>query len=84
MGLAPYENAIATIATMFGKIADAFKASKDTQLETEFIKEDKKNDKAIRIANDAFDLITLYSSYLPPYIAKRFVKLKAQFDKNIK
>lgn len=84
MGLSPYENAIAAIATMFGKVADAFKTSKEKQLETEFIKEDKQDDKAIKIANKAFDLIDSNSGYLPPSIVKEFAKLKKQFDKNIK
>ena len=84
MGLAPYENAIATVATMFGKIADAFKTSKEKQLETEFIKEDKNEDKAIKIANQAFDLIDSNNGYLPPDVNKQFAKLKKQFDKNIK
>ena len=84
MGLAPYENAIATVATMFGKIADAFKTSKEKQLETEFIKEDKNEDKAIKIENQDFDLIDSNNGYLPPDVNKQFAKLKKQFDKNIK
>ena len=84
MGLASYENAIAAVATMFGKVAEAFKTSKEKQLETEFIKEDKNEDKAIKIANEAFDLISSNNGYLPHDVNKQFAKLKKQFDKNIK
>ena len=83
MGIAPYENAVAQIAAMFGKVADAFKTSKETQLETNLVKEDKHHDRAIKIANEAFDLVNSNSGYLPPDIAKQFAKLKRQFDKNL-
>lgn len=83
MGLAPYENAIQAIASMFGKVADAFKTSKEHQLETSVVKEDKRQEKALEAANIAFDLISKNDGYLPKDIVKDFYKQKKIFDKNI-
>ena len=83
MGLAPYENAIQAIATMFGKVADAFKTSKEEQLQTETIKEDKRQEKALQSANIIIDLILTNIELLPADIQKSFYKQKKIFDKNI-
>ena len=83
MGLAPYENAIQAIATMFGKVADAFKTSKEEQLQTETIKEDKRQEKALQSANIIIDLMLTNIELLPADIQKSFYKQKKIFDKNI-
>ena len=83
MGLAPYDNAIQAIATMFGKVADAFKTSKEEQLQTVSIKEDKRQEKALIAGNAIIDLILLNIEYLPADAQKIFYKQKKIFDKNI-
>lgn len=83
MGLAPYDNAVAQIATMFGKVADAFKTSKEEQLQTSAIKEDKRQEKALGSANIIIDLILSNIECLPGGAQKIFYKQKKIFDKNI-
>lgn len=83
MGLAPYDNAIQAIGTAFGKMFDVFKANKEHQLETSVIKEDGRQDKAIKAANEAFDLILRNIECLPSDAQKSFYKQKKIFDKNI-
>ena len=83
MGLAPYDNAIQAIATMFGKVADAFKTSKEEQLQTSYIKEDKRQEKALIASNIIIDLVYKNIEYLPADAQKTFYKQKKIFDKNI-
>lgn len=83
MGLAPYDNAIQAIATMFGKVADAFKTSKEEQLQTVSIKEDKRQEKALQSANIIIDLILTNIELLPADAQKAFYKQKKIFDKNL-
>lgn len=83
MGFAPYENAVAQIATMFGKVADAFKTSKEEQAQTAIIKEDKRQEKALESANIIIDLILTNIELLPGDVQKTFYKHKKIFDKNI-
>jgi len=83
MGLAPYDNAIQAIATMFGKVADAFKTSKEEQLQTSSIKEDKRQEKALVASNTIIDLILTNIELLPIDAQKTFYKQKKIFDKNI-
>jgi len=83
MGLAPYDNAIQAIATMFGKVADAFKTSKEEQSQTAIIKEDKRQEKALESANIIIDLILTNIELLPADVQKSFYKQKKIFDKNI-
>lgn len=82
MGLSPYDNAIQAIATMFGKIADAFKTSKQEQLQTASVKEDKRQEKALQSANIIIDLILTNIQCLPSDVQKTFYKQKKIFDKN--
>ena len=83
MGLAPYDNAIQAIATMFGKVADAFKTSKEEQLQAETIKEDKRQEKALIASNEIIDLLYKHIELLPADAQKSFYKQKKIFDKNI-
>lgn len=82
MGWAPYDMAVSSIGRAISKVADLFKTCKDKQLETEVIKENKRQDRALRAANKALDLVSPYLQYLPLGIEKEFEKQKEIFDKN--
>ena len=82
MGWAPYDRAVSSIGDALSKIADLFKTCKDKQLETEVIKENKRQDKALRAVNKALDLVSPYIQCLPLGIEREFEKQKEIFDKN--
>lgn len=82
MGWAPYDRAISSVGNAISKVADFFKTCKAKQLETEVIKEGKRQDKALRAANKALDLVAPYVQYLPLDIEREFEKQKEIFDKN--
>ena len=83
MGLAPYDNAVQAIGNAFGKMFDSLKTNKEHQLETSVIKENGRQDKALKAANEAFDLVLRNVECLPGDVQKSFYKQKKIFDKNI-
>lgn len=75
-----------SLTALFNAIAECAKASQEAiahRLELAAIKEDKRQEKAIVAANQAFDLILQYQAYLPKLAFKQFLKYKKVFDKNI-
>ena len=68
---------------MIESISNAFITSKEHQLDTSIVKEDKRQEKALKSANIIIDLILTNIECLPTDAQKIFYKQKKIFDKNI-
>lgn len=74
---------IDNIANMIKSAFDFFATNKEHQLETRNIKEDNRQDKALKAANIALDAVSKEVGYLSDETADIFRKQKKIFDKNI-
>ena len=69
--------------TAVSECAKTLKADIENKVVISAVKEDKRQEKAIKAANEAFDLILTHLDCLPEKVQRQFNKYKKQFDKNI-
>ena len=74
---------ITAFCSAVSESAKTMKTAIEHRLELRAVKEDDRQEKAIKAANKAFDLILLYLDYLPKEVRKQFQKFKKTFDNNI-
>lgn len=75
-----------SITAFCSAVSESAKTAREAiahRLELRAAKEDDRQEKAIKAANKAFDLILLYLDYLPKDVRKRLEKYKKTFDNNI-
>lgn len=75
--------AIKSVCDMVGKIEDKRQNDVDHQSETNINKSYKNSSKAIKAANKALDIATLYLQVMDKKDGKNFSKYKKIFDNNI-
>lgn len=74
---------ISAFFTAVSECAKTRQTSIEHRLELKSIKEDDRQEKAIKAANKAFDLVLPYLDCLPLDVQKAYKKYKKQFDNNI-
>ena len=75
-----------SITAFCSAVSESAKTAREAithRLELRAAKEDDRQEKAIKAANKAFDLILLYLDYLPKDVRKQLEKYKKTFDNNI-
>ena len=75
-----------SITAFCSAVSESAKTAREAithRLELRAAKEDDRQEKAIKAANKAFDLILLYLDYLPKEVRKQLEKYKKTFDNNI-
>lgn len=74
---------ITAFCSAVSESAKTARAAITHRLELRAAKEDDRQEKAIKAANKAFDLILPYIDTLPKDVYKQFKKLKKTFDNNL-
>ena len=74
---------ITAFCSAVSESAKTVKSAIEHRLELRTAKEDDRQEKAIKAANKAFDLLLLYIDYLPKDVRKQFERYKKTFDNNI-
>lgn len=69
--------------TAVSECAKAKQSSIEHRLELKSIKENDRQETAIKAANKAFDLMLQNLNYLPQSVKREFLRYKKTFDRNI-
>lgn len=74
-------DAIKSVGEAFTSLFNYFRTAKEEQCETQLVKDKKRLKKATNIAEEAFRLVDENKGFLPEDVAKKYDKLRKEFDK---
>ena len=74
-------DAIKSVGEAFTSFFNYFRTAKEEQCETQIVKDKKRLKKATNIAEEAFRLVDENKGFLPEDVAKKYDKLRKEFDK---